>query len=217
MGLGHDRDRRGQQATAALRRRGIHHPRAGWQDRNGGLQARSRCRWMRRSTRTAPAPVWPLRRAARSSRCQTRLQSSDSRCSQLPHARQQPQPAHATARPGRDRIEPVQGPAGRVQRTGRGACAGACCLRGGRAAHVHLYEAQKRVAEHLEQALESRGASTRPRGFLMVQRRCSKDAAFPLLVEAAQRANHTLRQTAERVIADLTKAPSPDDVDPVAT
>lgn len=67
-------------------------------------------------------------------------------------------------------------------------------------ANLHLYESQKRVAEHLEKALESRGVIDQAKGILMAQRRCSADDAFQVLVELSQRSNRKLRDVAQELV-----------------
>ena len=67
-------------------------------------------------------------------------------------------------------------------------------------ANLHLYESQKRVADHLERALESRGVIDQAKGILMGQRRCSADDAFRLLVDISQRTNRKLRDVAQELV-----------------
>jgi GAF domain-containing protein len=67
-------------------------------------------------------------------------------------------------------------------------------------ANLHLYESQKRVAEHLEKALESRGVIDQAKGILMGARRCSPDEAFQILVELSQQTNRKLRDVAQELV-----------------
>ncbi len=66
--------------------------------------------------------------------------------------------------------------------------------------NIHLYESQKRVAEHLERALESRGVIDQAKGIVIAERRCSPDEAFQVLVELSQRTNRKLRDVAEALV-----------------
>lgn len=72
-------------------------------------------------------------------------------------------------------------------------------------ANVHLYESQKRVAEHLEKALESRGVIDQAKGILMGARRCTADEAFALLVEISQNSNRKLRDVAQELVNSATE------------
>jgi GAF domain-containing protein len=71
-------------------------------------------------------------------------------------------------------------------------------------ANIHLFESQRRVAEHLERALESRGVIDQAKGILMAQRRCTADEAFDALVDMSQRSNRKLRDVAEQLVHDTT-------------
>ena len=71
-------------------------------------------------------------------------------------------------------------------------------------ANVHLYESQKRVAEHLEKALESRGVIDQAKGILMATRRCSADEAFQVLVDLSQHSNRKLRDVAQDLVDSTT-------------
>ena len=68
-------------------------------------------------------------------------------------------------------------------------------------ANLHLYESQKRVADHLERALESRGVIDQAKGIVMAERRCTADEAFQVLVEVSQRTNRKLRDVAEELVS----------------
>ncbi len=67
-------------------------------------------------------------------------------------------------------------------------------------ANIHLFESQKRVAEHLERALESRGVIDQAKGIVMAEHRCTADQAFARLVEMSQRTNRKLREVAEELV-----------------
>jgi GAF domain-containing protein len=71
-------------------------------------------------------------------------------------------------------------------------------------ANLQLYESQKRVAEHLERALESRGVIDQAKGILMAQHRCSANEAFDLLAELSQRSNRKVRDVAQSMVEATT-------------
>ena len=71
-------------------------------------------------------------------------------------------------------------------------------------ANIHLYESQKRVAEHLERALATRGVIDQAKGILMGEHRCSADDAFQLLVDLSQRTNRRLRDVAQALVDRTT-------------
>jgi GAF domain-containing protein len=73
-------------------------------------------------------------------------------------------------------------------------------------ANIHLFESQKRVAQHLERALESRGVIDQAKGILMAQRRCTADEAFDALVKLSQHSNRKLRDVAEQLVHDTTSS-----------
>ena len=70
--------------------------------------------------------------------------------------------------------------------------------------NLHLYESQKRVADHLERSLESRGVIDQAKGILMAQHRCTPDEAFERLVELSQRTNRKLREVADELVKSVT-------------
>ena len=67
-------------------------------------------------------------------------------------------------------------------------------------ANMHLYEAQGRVAEQLQQAMQSRAVIEQAKGILMAQRHCSAQDAFDLLVSASQRSNRKLRDVVQTLV-----------------
>lgn len=71
--------------------------------------------------------------------------------------------------------------------------------------NVHLYESQKRVAEHLERALQTRGVIDQAKGILMAQQHCSVDDAFQALVTISQRSNRKLRDVAQEVVDSVSR------------
>jgi GAF domain-containing protein len=68
-------------------------------------------------------------------------------------------------------------------------------------ANMHLYEAQGKVAEQLQEAMRTRAVIEQAKGILMGQQRCTAEAAFNLLVAASQRSNEKLRDVAEQLVA----------------
>ncbi|UKA50178.1 GAF and ANTAR domain-containing protein [Arthrobacter sp. FW305-123] len=75
---------------------------------------------------------------------------------------------------------------------------------GAKALHLALKMAQLRDArENLTAALESRTAIDTAVGIVMAQNRCSRDAAFQILVSASSHRNIKLRSVAEGVIAHI--------------
>lgn len=68
-------------------------------------------------------------------------------------------------------------------------------------ANMHLYEAQGRVAEQLQTAMQSRAIIEQAKGILMGARRCSAEEAFNQLVELSQRSNRKLREVAEALVS----------------
>jgi GAF domain-containing protein len=74
-------------------------------------------------------------------------------------------------------------------------------------ANLHLYESQKRVAEHLEKALASRATIDQAKGILMAQRRCGPDEAFTILVTLSQQSNRKLRDVAAALVESTTTGP----------
>ncbi len=68
-------------------------------------------------------------------------------------------------------------------------------------ANMHLYEAQGRVAEQLQTAMQSRAVIEQAKGILMASRRCSAEEAFNRLVVLSQKSNRKLREVAEALVA----------------
>ena len=68
-------------------------------------------------------------------------------------------------------------------------------------ANMHLYEAQGRVAEQLQTAMQSRADIEQAKGILMASRRCSAEEAFNRLVVLSQKTNRKLRDVAETLVA----------------
>jgi GAF domain-containing protein len=69
-------------------------------------------------------------------------------------------------------------------------------------ANMHLYQAQGRVAEQLQQAMQSRAVIEQAKGVLMGQRRCTAQQAFDLLVRLSQDTNRKLRDVAQALVDD---------------
>ena len=68
-------------------------------------------------------------------------------------------------------------------------------------ANAHLHQAQGKVAEQLQQAMQSRAVIEQAKGILMGTRRCTPDEAFNILVELSQRSNRKLRDVAAALVA----------------
>ena len=71
-------------------------------------------------------------------------------------------------------------------------------------ANMHLYEAQGRVAEQLQTAMQSRAVIEQAKGILMGSRRCTAEEAFDLLVELSQKSNRKLRAVAESLVQEAS-------------
>jgi GAF domain-containing protein len=67
-------------------------------------------------------------------------------------------------------------------------------------ANVHLYEAQSRLAEDLQTAMQTRAVIEQAKGVLMGARRCTSDEAFDLLVKLSQDSNRKLRDVAQAIV-----------------
>jgi GAF domain-containing protein len=68
-------------------------------------------------------------------------------------------------------------------------------------ANMHLYQAQGRVAEQLQAAMQSRAVIEQAKGIIMGDRRCSADQAFDILVDLSQQSNRKLRDVAQALVA----------------
>jgi AmiR/NasT family two-component response regulator len=71
-------------------------------------------------------------------------------------------------------------------------------------ANMHLYQAQGKVAEQLQIAMQSRAVIEQAKGILMGQRRCSASEAFDILVRLSQDTNRKLRDVAAALVEDAT-------------
>jgi GAF domain-containing protein len=69
-------------------------------------------------------------------------------------------------------------------------------------ANMHLYQAQGKVAEQLQEAMQSRAVIEQAKGILMGGRRCTAEQAFHILVELSQTSNRKLREVAEALLAE---------------
>jgi GAF domain-containing protein len=67
-------------------------------------------------------------------------------------------------------------------------------------ANMHVYEAQSRVAEQLQTAMQSRAVIEQAKGILMGRQRCTADEAFAQLVALSQRSNRKLRDVAQVLV-----------------
>jgi GAF domain-containing protein len=71
-------------------------------------------------------------------------------------------------------------------------------------ANMHLYEAQGRVAEQLQAAMQSRAVIEQAKGILMGARRISAVDAFNLLIRLSQDTNRKLRDVAQHIVDEAT-------------
>ncbi len=67
-------------------------------------------------------------------------------------------------------------------------------------ANMHLYEAQGKVAEQLQAAMQSRAVIEQAKGMLMAERRCGAKQAFDILVQLSQQSNRKLRDVAQALV-----------------
>ena len=65
---------------------------------------------------------------------------------------------------------------------------------------MQLHQAQTRVAEQLQQAVESRATIEQAEGIVMGQRRCGPQEAFDVLVRLSQDTNRKLRNVAQTLV-----------------
>ncbi len=72
-------------------------------------------------------------------------------------------------------------------------------------ANMHVYEAQSRVAEQLQTAMQSRAVIEQAKGILMGRQRCTADQAFAQLVALSQRSNRKLRDVAHALVEDALR------------
>jgi GAF domain-containing protein len=68
-------------------------------------------------------------------------------------------------------------------------------------ANMQLYEAQGKVAEQLQAAMQSRAVIEQAKGIIMGERLCSAEDAFEILVDLSQRSNRKLRDVAQALVA----------------
>ena len=67
-------------------------------------------------------------------------------------------------------------------------------------ANMHLYQAQGKMAEQLQSAMQSRAVIEQAKGILMGQRRCTPQEAFDILVALSQGSNRKLRDVAQALV-----------------
>jgi GAF domain-containing protein len=72
-------------------------------------------------------------------------------------------------------------------------------------ANMHLYEAQSKVAEQLQAAMQSRAVIEQAKGILMGQRGCSAQEAFDVLVRLSQDTNRKLRDVAQALVDEAAQ------------
>ena len=71
-------------------------------------------------------------------------------------------------------------------------------------ANMHLYQAQGKVAEQLQTAMQSRAVIEQAKGLLVGQRRCTPEEAFDILIKLSQDTNRKLRDVAQALIDSAT-------------
>jgi GAF domain-containing protein len=67
-------------------------------------------------------------------------------------------------------------------------------------ANKHLYDAQGRIVEQLQNAMRSRAVIEQAKGILMAERRCTAQEAFDVLVHMSQEQNRKLREVAQTLV-----------------
>jgi GAF domain-containing protein len=72
------------------------------------------------------------------------------------------------------------------------------------AANVVGYAGAFELAQHLQEAMQSRAVIEQAKGILMAAQRCSSDAAFDILKRASQNQNRKLREIAFEVVQRYT-------------
>ena len=69
-------------------------------------------------------------------------------------------------------------------------------------ANMHLYQAQGKVVEQLQNAMASRAVIEQAKGIVMGERRCTAEEAFDTLVRMSQESNRKLRDVAHEIVED---------------
>jgi GAF domain-containing protein len=67
-------------------------------------------------------------------------------------------------------------------------------------ANAQVYDASRRMAEQMQEAMRSRAVIEQAKGILMAERACDEATAFDLLRAASQRQNVKLREVAQRLV-----------------
>jgi GAF domain-containing protein len=67
-------------------------------------------------------------------------------------------------------------------------------------ANAALYNTTAELAQHLQQAMQSRGVIEQAKGILMGRHHCTADEAFAMLAQASQRSNRKLRDLAQAMV-----------------
>lgn len=70
-------------------------------------------------------------------------------------------------------------------------------------ANKHLYDAQGRIVEQLQNAMRSRAVIEQAKGIIMADRRCTSEEAFDVLVKMSQDANRKLREVAQDLVDEV--------------
>jgi GAF domain-containing protein len=69
-------------------------------------------------------------------------------------------------------------------------------------ANMHLYEAQSKVVDQLQTAMQSRAVIEQAKGIVMAERRCTAEEAFNVLVRLSQESNRKLREVAQALVEE---------------
>jgi GAF domain-containing protein len=70
-------------------------------------------------------------------------------------------------------------------------------------ANKHLYDAQGRIVEQLQNAMRSRAVIEQAKGIIMGERRCTSEEAFDALVRMSQDTNRKLREVAQDLVNEV--------------
>lgn len=71
-------------------------------------------------------------------------------------------------------------------------------------ANAHVFDAQARLAQHLQAAMQSRAIIEQAKGIIMGSRQCTADQAFAILTKISQDTNRKLRDVAAALVASAT-------------
>ena len=80
-------------------------------------------------------------------------------------------------------------------------------------ANTHLYGDHADLAHHMRDAMDARVVVERAIGMIMVDRRCTADDAFTVLVQIATYTDRAVAEIAAELVASTTGVPAPSDAD----